>query len=280
MEQRLKDLVNKTVFIIREARARYKNPAVLFSSGKDSTAMLYLIKEALGKVDIPVIHIDTGQKFKGIYAFRDRMVKEMGLKLIVVKNNSEVKKGTSGENTDRFKCCSLLKTEPLKEVVRKNKFDAVIVSIRHDEHGVRGKERYFSPRDREFRWKTSAIQKGTETGVVSLQDAEMSGWGVYATYFGEDVDHVRVHPLLHWSERDVWKYIEDREVPVNPLYFAKGGKRYRSLGCIPCTLPVESDAADVHSIIKELEVSSESERAGRSQDKQALMEQLRALGYM
>ncbi|MDP7324079.1 MAG: sulfate adenylyltransferase subunit CysD [Candidatus Woesearchaeota archaeon] len=280
MEQRLKDLVNKTVFIIREARAKYKNPAILFSSGKDSTAILYLIKQALGKVDMPVIHIDTGQKFKEIYAFRDKLVKEMGLKLIVAKNDREVKKGKSGLNTDRFKCCSLLKTDPLKEIVRKNKFDALIVSIRHDEHGIRGKERYFSPRDNEFQWKTSAHKKGIEVGVESLQDAELSGWGIYATYFGEEVNHVRVHPLLHWSELDIWRYIESEEIPVNPLYFSKEGKRYRSLGCIPCTQPFSSESKSVPAIIEEIGQLTTNERSGRNQDKAEVMERLRALGYM
>jgi len=137
IEQNLKELEEKSIYILREANARFKNIAVLWSMGKDSTTMLYLIRKAfLGKVPFPVIHIDNGIDFPESYKFRDELVKKWHLNLIVAK--SEIKPEISG-----FSCCGANKTEALKKVLKEHKFDALIVSIRRDEHAVRGKERYF-----------------------------------------------------------------------------------------------------------------------------------------
>ena len=200
--------------------------------------------------------------------------------MIVGKNDEAIKQGMSPDKFSRFQCCNALKTITLKNVIKKYNFDAIIVSIRNDEHGVRGKERYFSPRDKEFRWKTSKIKQDGDSGLESLQDAELSGWNLYSTYFGEDVDHVRVHPLLHWNEIDIWQYIKQEKLPINPLYFDVNGKRYRSIGCKHCTKSIKSKAKNVDEIIEELKITKTSERAGRTQDKEEIMEQLRALGYM
>lgn len=281
----LDDLVGRSVYILREAKSRFRNPVCMWSSGKDSTTMINLCRDAFyGTVPFPVLHINTGYKFPEIYSFMDDLAKEWGLDLIRV---SHPLAGKLDPKTGRENCCSLLKTETLKQVIHDRGFDAVIVAIRRDEHGIRNRERYMSPRDKEMRWKVWT-EKGGEYGT-SLQDVEMSGWGLFETDFGPDADHVRVHPMLHWCELDVWEYIKKYDVPINPLYRASyvkekyglEGKRYRSLGCMPCTSPIESTASTIDEIVEELRRTDVPERSGRAQDKESphTMQKLRALGY-
>ena len=261
IEQNLKELEEKSIYILREANARFKNIAVLWSMGKDSTTVLYLIRKAfLGKVPFPVIHIDNGIDFPESYKFRDELTKKWHLNLIVAK--SEIKPEISG-----FSCCGANKTEALKKVLKEHKFDALIVSIRRDEHSVRAKERIFSPRDKNFKWN------------YKDQPAEL--WDDYSSKI-ENEGHVRIHPLLDWNEIDVWRYIKQEHIPVNPLYFSRNGFRYRSLGCTHCTVPIKSNAKTIDDIIKELKTTTIEERAGREQDKEKefIMQRLRALGYM
>jgi len=292
----LDKLEQKTIFILREAYAQFKRLAIMWSTGKDSTALLWMCKKAFfGEVPFPVIHLDTGRKFKEIYEFRNRIAKEWNLKLIIGKNERALKKGISPETTSRFNCCTALKTEALKQVIRKYKFDALILSIRRDEHGMRNVERYWSPRDKNFRWhlirpKSPEEMKEGDAPFVSLQPVEFAGWDLFWSDFGPDVDHVRVHPLLHWTELDVWRYTQREKLPVNPLYFADyvekeyglKNRRYRSLGCECCTTPVESTAKTIEEIIEELRVTDVEERSGRAQDKEdeEIMRKLRSLGYM
>ena len=268
------DLVERSINIIRETRAQFKNPAVLFSTGKDSTVMLSLIREAcFNEVPWPAIHLDTGLKFPEIYQFRDKVAKDWGINLLVTKG-----RGFKSQPSEKFKCCTERKTKALKRIISEHKFDAIIVGIRRDEHGIRNKERYMSPRDKNFEWKPYTVDDGK---ITSKQELELSGWGLFESDFGPETSHVRVHPILHWNEIDVWRYIQEKNLPVNPLYFSKNGKRYRSLGCMPCTLPIESNASSVEEIIEELKTSKTGEREGRSQDKeeQHMMERLRCLGY-
>lgn len=291
MEEYLKKLENKSIFIIREVKARFKNPAILWSTGKDSTTLLWLVKKAFfGDVSFPVIHIDTTYKFPEIYEFRDRIAKEWNLQLIIAKNEEALKQGISPKATSRFECCTKLKTEALRQCIERHKFDAILVSIRHDEHALRSIERFFSPRDKNFRWRFVREKVPSEEGdapLVSLQPVEFAGWDIYFTDYPE-AHHIRVHPILHWTEKAVWKYIKQEGIPVNPLYFAKkrNGKwlRFRSLGCMPCTVPIHSKARTIDEIVEEIEKSKVigEERAGRAQDKEEeyIMEKLRALGYM
>jgi sulfate adenylyltransferase subunit 2 len=263
----LKDLENKSIAILREAKAQFKNLAILWSTGKDSTTNLWLCKKAFfGKIPFPVIHIDTGYKFPEIYEFRDNLAKEWNLDLVIAKNEEALKEGMSPKK-GRLECCTLLKTVALKDLIKKRKFDALILAIRRDEHGIRAKERYYSPRDEEFKWN------------YKDQPAEM--WDLYVKP-SEDYSHMRVHPILHWTELNVWQYVKQEKLPVNPMYFAKDGKRYRSLGCYPCTVPIPSNAETIDAIVKELEISKTPERAGRAQDKEKayMMQKLRSLGYM
>ena len=278
----MKELVSKTEYILREARSRFRNPAVLWSTGKDSSCMLSLIRKAFfGKVPFPVVHLDTGRKFPEIYEFRDRVAKEWGLDLIVAKNEQALRDGIAPEKDGHLACCTALKTEALKQVLREHGFDALIMSIRRDEHYMRNMERFFSPRDNEFKWHIVRPKMPGETGDApfeSQQPCEL--WSLFQTDFGGDCSHVRVHPILHWTELDAWQYIRDNNVPFNPLYLSKNGMRYRSLGCMCCTSPIKSDASGIDDIIEELQTIKEPERAGRAQDKEQTMRKLRALGYM
>jgi phosphoadenosine phosphosulfate reductase len=211
------DKVNKSKEILREALQRFEKIGIAWTTGKDSTAILHLIKETFGKVSMPVLHGDTTVKFKEIYDFRDKIAEQWGLNLIVVK--PEIPEGFEIAS-DREKCCHLLKTIPMQKKIKELGLEAVIVGIRWDEQKARAYEDYFSYRK----------------------------------------NHCRIHPILHWTEEDVWRYTKERNVPVNPLY----EKGYRSLGCEPCTKPTPEGG---------------TERSGRSQDKEKIMERLRALGY-
>ncbi len=261
IKQELKELEEKSIYIIREAKLKFKNVAVLWSMGKDSTTTLALIRKAfLGKVPFPVIYIDNGIDFPETYKFRDDLAKKWKLNMINAK--SEIKPDLVGSA-----CCGKNKPETLKKIMKEHGFDALIVSIRRDEHGIRSKERYMSPRDKNFKWD------------YQNQPAEL--WDDYSSKL--DVSgHIRVHPLLDWNEIDCWAYIKQEKIPINPLYFSRNGYRYRSLGCTHCTVPLKSNAKNIDDIIKELAVTKDEERSGRSMDKEReyAMQKLRALGYM
>ena len=263
----LKDLENRSIYIVREAYAEFKKPAVLWSTGKDSTTMLWLCRKAFfGKIPFPVIHIDTNYKFKQMYQFRDNLARDWGFELMVAKNEKALKDGCSPEE-GKFECCTRLKTEALKSCLEEYGFDALILAIRRDEHGIRAKERYFSPRDEQFKW--------------DYKDQPLEMWDQFQGLLSAGT-HMRIHPILHWRELDVWEYTKQEEMPVNQMYFAKNGQRYRSLGCEPCTLSIESSAATIDEVVEELRTTRVAERAGRAQDKEKTftMQKLRALGYM
>ena len=264
----LDKLESKSIYIIREAYKQFGHISMLWSIGKDSTALLWLCRKAFfGKIPFPVMHIDTTFKFPEMYAFRDKYAKKWGLNLIVAKNEQALAKAVNYDNCDAFTTCDELKTKALKLAIEKYGFKALLLGIRRDEHGIRAKERYFSPRDKEFKWD------------YKNQPPEL--WDQFKSK-EEGETHVRVHPMLHWTEVDIWRYVEREGIPVVELYFAKNGMRYRSLGCMPITKPVKSNASTVSEIVKELEETKTAERSGRSQDKEKayMMQKLRALGYM
>ena len=271
----LKEQIERSVYILREAKAKFQNIGVFWSTGKDSTAMLSLIREAFfGEVPFPVIFIDTGFHFKELLDFRDQVAAEWNLDLKIAKVETEV---NPFDNSVR-ECCMIRKMQAARQIVSKYGFDALIVSIRRDEHGLRSKERVMSPRDKDWRWYVFKDSTNGDSPFEPLQDAEL--WNLYASDFGPNCDHVRIHPLLHWTELEIWQYIKLRNLPVNPLYFSKDGWRYRSLGCWPCTKPIRSNAKTIDEIIEEIRVSKTSERTGRHTEKEKyLMETLRALGY-
>lgn len=263
----LDKLESKTIFIIREAYYEFRNIAMLWSIGKDSTSLLWMVRKAFfGKIPFPIIHIDTSYKIPEIYSFRDKYTKEWDLNLIISRNEEAIKNGVSPDK-GRFECCNALKTGALKQTIKKYDFKALLLGIRRDEHGIRSKERYFSPRNQEFLWD------------YKNQPPEL--WDQFKSR-SDDNSHIRVHPLLHWTELDIWKYVQREKIPITNLYFAKNGKRYRSLGCLPCCSLIKSNASNVKEVVEELKTTRIAERSGRAQDKERayMMQKLRSLGYM
>ena len=257
----------QSIYILREAFNRLDKIAMLWSIGKDSNVMLWLARKAFfGHVPFPVVHVDTKHKIPEMIEFRDRVAREWKLPMIVGENRPALDAGM-GPHQGRVECCSALKTDGLKQVLAEHGYTGVIAGIRRDEEGTRAKERVFSPR--------------TEAAEWDFKDQPPEFWDQFKTDFAPGT-HLRIHPLLAWSELDVWRYIEREEIPVVDLYFAKNGRRYRSLGCAPCTGSVESNASTVAEIIEELATTRISERSGRAQDKESedAFERLRAGGYM
>ncbi len=287
-------LESRSIHILREAYASFKNMCMLWSIGKDSTVLLCLARKAFfGHVPFPLVHIDTHYKIPEMIEYRDRLAKEWHLDMVYGENAEALnnKQTFPDGNVSRIECCRNLKTDALKHTLsgewpryRMNHdtkmyerdtntepYTGVIVGVRADEEGSRSKERYFSPRDKNNDW--------------DIGDQPPEFWGQYKTDFAPGT-HIRIHPLLDWTELDVWEYIRRENVPVVSLYFDQGeGKRYRSLGCWPCTMPVDSTAKNLDEIIEELKsgkFANIAERSGRAQDKEdgGGLEELRKDGYM
>ncbi len=290
----LTKLENKSIHILREAYANFKDLGMLWSIGKDSTVLLHLARKAFfGHVPFPLVHIDTHYKIPEMIEYRDNFSRQWKLDMIYGENTAALQAKTTfpDGNCSRLECCRLLKTEALKATLngtgprfrmnhdtgeyeldkKPTPFTGVIVGVRSDEEGSRSKERYFSPRDKSNDWH------------VGDQPPEF--WNQYKTDFAPGT-HLRIHPLLDWTELDLWEYIQREEIPLVSLYFDRGkGTRYRSLGCMPCTNPVESTATTVAEIVEELrsgKFSNIAERSGRAQDKEdgGGLEELRKAGYM
>jgi sulfate adenylyltransferase subunit 2 len=267
----LSKLENQSIYIMREAFNKFENLAMLWSIGKDSTVLLWLARKAFfGHVPFPLVHVDTTYKIPSMIEYRDRLVREWKLELVVGKNEEVLRSGVTYPNgkATRVECCGTLKKDGLKAVLEKHRFTGVIVGVRRDEEPTRAKERYFSPRDKNMEW--------------NVEDQPPELWDQFKTDF-EKGTHIRIHPLLHWTELNIWEYIERENIPVIPLYFANGkGERYRSLGCAPCTFPIKSNAKTVRDIIEELRHTKTTERSGRAQDKESedAFEKLRRDGYM
>ena len=262
----LEELEDKSIYILREAYKNFDNLCMLWSIGKDSTVMLWLVRKAFfGHCPIPLVHIDTSFKIREMIAYRDRLAEEWGLTLVVGQNREALEAGMD-PSLGRMECCSALKTEGLRRTLADKKYNGVIVGVRSDEEGTRAKERYFSPRDRNNDW--------------DFREQPPELWDQFKTRF-EPGTHVRIHPLLDWTEINIWEYIKKENIPVIPLYFDQGsGSRYRSLGCAPCTGTIQSTATTVDEIIEELRNTKVAERSGRAQDADRGMEKLRKDGYM
>lgn len=262
----LDSLESQSIYIFREAYKSFKNLCMLWSMGKDSTALLWLARKAFfGHVPFPLVHIDTNYKIPEMIEFRDRVAKEWNVKLIVGKNEKALREGMCPD-MGRLKCCSALKTQGLESLLKDKNYSGVIVGVRSDEEGTRAKERYFSPRDKNNEW--------------NFRDQPPELWNQFKTTFPEGV-HIRIHPLLDWTELDIWEYMKRENVPIIDLYFDRGdGTRYRSLGCSPCTTPIKSTAKTMEEIIEELKHTKVAERAGRAQDEGRGLEILRKDGYM
>lgn len=293
----LQRLESESIHIFREVAAECQNPVMLYSIGKDSSVLLRLAQKAFypGPIPFPLLHIDTGYKFREMIEFRDRYTAEIGVKLIVHTNRGALNEGANPFAWGTQRCCGGLKTQALLDGLREGRFDAAIGGARRDEERSRAKERVFSFRNERGQWDPRN------------QRPEL--WHVFNTRI-QTGESLRVFPLSNWTEIDVWQYIHAENIPVVPLYFAKvrpmlvrgdsllpieqpfvprlpGEEpklvkcRMRSLGCSPCTGAIRSDADTVPRIIEELVAVRRSERQNRviDHDQDGSMEIKKQEGY-
>lgn len=274
----LDKLESQSVYILREAFHAVGRLAMLWSFGKDSNVMIHLARKAFfGRVPFPLIHCDTGLEMDEVYAFRDTYAAEWGVELI---SHTCPPLEETDESLPHAARVASRKTLGLKQVIDQRGFTGIIAGIRRDEEGTRAKERYFSPRGQEGGW--------------NVKDQPPEFWDQFKTDFPPGTS-LRIHPLLHWTELDIWRYIKREDIPIVPLYYARpwhdcfgkdfGGKvmRFRSLGEKGITFPVESKAATIDEIIEELIVTKVPERSGRpmgADEDESSFERLRAAGYM
>lgn len=292
----LNELEAESIEVLREVAANYERPAMLYSVGKDSSVLLHLALKAFApqKIPFPLVHVDTGFKFKEMYQFRDDTAKKLGVELIVHRNEPAIADGTNPFRLGTRACCALLKTEALLQVLKTYGIDAALGGARRDEERSRAKERIFSFRDRHGQWDPKN------------QRPEL--WNLYNTRVHEG-ENMRVFPLSNWTEFDVWHYIKRENIDIVPLYFAHERRvldqgsslipleegdprwnhsearnvlcRFRSLGCSPCTGAIRSHAQTLDDIISELFEAKSSERATRviDHDQDASMELKKREGY-
>jgi len=293
----LKTLENESIEILRETAASFRNPVLMYSIGKDSSVLLHLARKAFYPSPIPfkLLHIDTTWKFKEMITFRDEVVKDLGLNLIVHTNKAGVESGINPFNAGISEYTRVMKTVALREALDLYEFDAAIGGSRRDEEKSRAKERIFSVRDEGHRWNPRA------------QRPEL--WRTYNTRLAPG-QTMRVFPLSDWTESDIWHYILQENIYVNPLYFAKkrpmvkrGDQlimvdderyplkesekpfeamvRFRTLGCYPLTAAVESTATTLTEVVEEVLNVNLSERATRLIDgeNEDSMEKKKTEGY-
>jgi sulfate adenylyltransferase subunit 2 len=262
---RLDDLEAQSIFILREAFARLDRIALLWSLGKDSNVMIWIARKAFfGRVPFPVMHVDTAKKFPEMYAFRDRYAAAWDLDLVVEPCPPLEAVDPTLPPAARS---AARKTEGLKRALAKHKFDGLIAGIRRDEEPTRAKERVFSPRGLEGGW--------------DVKDQPPEFWDQFNASPPPGA-HLRIHPILHWTEADIWAYTQRENIPIIPLYLSHKGKRYRSLGDADITFPVDSPASSITEILSELDKTKVPERAGRALDHETedAFERLRVSGYL
>lgn len=293
----LQRLEAESIFIMREVVAECENPVMLYSIGKDSAVMLHLAMKAFypAKPPFPFMHVDTTWKFREMIAFRDRVMAELGLKLIVHINEDGVKRGINPFDHGSSIHTDVMKTQGLRQALDRYGFDAAFGGARRDEEKSRAKERIFSVRSTHHRWDP--------------KNQRPEPWALYNTRKNKG-ESIRVFPLSNWTELDIWQYIYLEKIPVVPLYFAKerpiverdgtlimvdddrmplqpGEKpemkmvRFRTLGCYPLTGAVESSASTLQGIIEEMLRARSSERQGRviDRDSEGSMEKKKQEGY-
>jgi sulfate adenylyltransferase subunit 2 len=293
----LQELENESLEIFRETAATFKNPVMMYSIGKDSSVLLHLAKKAFypGPIPFPLLHIDTTWKFKEMISFRDRIAKESGVKLFVHTNLEGVKNGVNPFTLSASEYTRIMKTVALRQALDKYEFDAAIGGSRRDEEKSRAKERIFSVREAGHKWDPRN------------QRPEL--WQTYNTKLVSG-QTMRVFPISDWTEADIWHYILQENIEVNPLYFAKQRPvvhrgtqlimvdddryklmpdekpelkqiRFRTLGCYPLTAAVESNATSIQEVVEEVLQVKLSERATRLIDgeNEDSMEKKKSEGY-
>jgi sulfate adenylyltransferase subunit 2 len=292
----LKTLEAESIYILREAAAEFARPVMLYSIGKDSSVLLRLAQKAFfpGKIPFPLLHIDTSYKFPEMIEFRDRYTRELGVELIVHQNREALDAGANPFALGTQKCCGLLKTKALLDALTAGGFTAAFGGARRDEEKSRAKERMYSFRDAHGQWDPKN------------QRPEL--WNIFNARIDKG-ESIRVFPLSNWTELDVWLYIHVEQIPIVPLYCAREREvveregsivlihsrnelrpgeetkflkcRMRSLGCVPCTGAIRSEADTVPKIIEELISFRRSERENRAidHDEEGSMEVKKREGY-
>jgi sulfate adenylyltransferase subunit 2 len=293
----LQRLEAESIQIFREAAAESEHPVMLYSVGKDSAVMLHLAMKAFypSKPPFPLLHVDTTWKFQAMYAFRDRLVAEQGLDLLVHQNPDAVERGINPFDHGSAMHTDIWKTEGLKQALDKYGFDLAFGGARRDEEKSRAKERVFSIRSAQHRWDP--------------KDQRPELWRLYNTRKAPG-QSIRVFPLSNWTELDIWLYIHRENIPIVPLYYAaprpvverdgalimvddgrmplaageipqQRSVRFRTLGCYPLTGAVESEASTLLEIIQEMLLTTSSERQGRviDHDSAGSMEKKKHEGY-
>jgi len=292
----LKTLEAESIHILREAAAEFSRPVMLYSIGKDSSVMLRLAQKAFfpGRIPFPLLHVDTSYKFPEMIEFRDEYAKSIGAELIVHQNREALNAGANPFSLGTQKCCGLLKTKSLLDALAEGGFNAAFGGARRDEEKSRAKERIYSFRDAHGQWDPKN------------QRPEL--WNIFNSKIDKG-ESIRIFPLSNWTELDVWLYILTEKIPIVPLYFAKeratvvrdgsivliyskdelrAGEKYRfikcrmrSLGCVPCTGAIRSEADTVPKIIEEMISFRRSERENRAidHDEEGSMEIKKREGY-
>jgi len=292
----LEMLESESIYILREAVAEFARPVMLYSIGKDSSVMLRLAQKAFypGKIPFPLLHIDTSYKFPEMIEFRDSYAKEIGAELIVHQNREALEQGANPFVLGTQKCCGLLKTKALLDGLAAGGFNAAFGGARRDEEKSRAKERIYSFRDAHGQWDP----KNQRPELWNILNPRMNR-----------SESIRVFPLSNWTELDVWMYIHVEQIPIVPLYYARERKvverngsivliysqdqllpgektqivscRMRSLGCVPCTGAIRSEADTIPKIIEEMISFRKSERENRAidHDEEGSMEIKKREGY-
>lgn len=292
----LQELEAEAIFVIREVVAQFDRPAILFSGGKDSIVVTHLARKAFApaKIPLPLIHIDTGHNFEETMTFRDSLVKDLGVQLIVGSVQDSINKGRATEESGINASRNALQTITLLDTIEANKIDAAIGGARRDEEKARAKERFFSHRDDFGQWDPKN------------QRPEL--WNIFNGRKNQG-EHFRVFPISNWTEMDVWNYIWKEQLPIPSLYFAhereavyrdgswlpvseffnlREGEtietklmRFRTLGDITITGGIESDADTLEKIVLEVAATRSTERGNRGDDKRSenAMEDRKKQGY-
>ena len=297
MSEHLKQLEAESIYIFREAAAQFERPVLLYSIGKDSSALLHLALKAFapGKLPFPLLHVDTTWKFKEMIQFRDQTAERLGLELLVHTNQEGLDQGIGPFSHGSRVHTDVMKTQALRQALDKGQYDGIFGGARRDEEGSRAKERVFSFRNTHHQWDP----KGQRPELWQLYNGRL-----------QPGESMRIFPLSNWTELDVWLYVLQEQIPVVPLYFAKerpvverqgtwlmvddermplepGERpqnrmiRFRTLGCYPLTGGIDSNAQSVEELLEEMLQSRSSERQGRliDQDQAGSMEKKKREGY-
>jgi sulfate adenylyltransferase subunit 2 len=292
----LQELEAEAIYVIREVYAQFDNPAILFSGGKDSIVVAHLARKAFwpAKIPFPFVHIDTGHNFPETMAFRNQLIKDLGVQLVVGSVQDSIDEGAVVEETGINASRNALQTTTLLDTIERNNFDACMGGARRDEEKARAKERFFSHRDDFGQWDP----KNQRPELWNLFNGKKR--------MGENF---RVFPISNWTEMDVWQYILQENIPIPELYFAKERNviwrhgswlpmsehitlregdepqmkmvRFRTLGDITITGGQESDADTLEKIVQEVASSRQTERGNREDDKrsESAMEDRKRQGY-